>query len=69
MSELQDATKVAVADFAAENPGHVEHFTGFKSWLSDDDARVKIYVNHNGMNMEFNFLCFKQAGGIECHVQ
>lgn len=67
--ELQNVTKLAYDDFVVWQPDHVEHFTGYKSWLSGDDARVKVYVNHDGMNMEFNYICHKHEEGPECHRQ
>lgn len=67
--DLVDTTKIAIADFTAANPDHVAHFTGFKAWKSDEDARVKIYVDHDGHAMEFNFTCHKHDEGIECHAQ
>lgn len=68
-AELLEATKIAVDDFSTANPDHVEHFTGYKAWKSGEDAKVKIYVAHDGMNMEFNFTCHKHDDGTECHAQ
>ena len=67
--DLQTVTKLAFDDFTVAQPTHVVHFTGFKTWQSADDARVKIYVNHDGMAMEFNYLCHKHETGLECHRQ
>ena len=67
-TELLEATRIAVADFSADNPDHVEHFIGYKAWKSGEDARVKIYVDHDGMTMEFNFTCHKHDEGTECHA-
>lgn len=69
IDELQGATKIALENFKKENVGHVEHFTGYKSWLSGDDSKVKVYVNHDGMTMEFNYLCHKHDASTECHNQ
>ena len=66
---LQTLSKVAFTDFSIANADHVQHFTGFKSWQSGDDGRVKIYVNHDGMAMEFNYLCHFHDEGPECHLQ
>ena len=66
---LQTISKVAFTDFTAANPAHVQHFTGFKAWKSGDDGRVKIYVNHDGMAMEFSYLCHFYDEGPECHLQ
>jgi len=69
IDELHTATKKAVENFVRENPDHVSHFTGYKSWKSGEDAKVKVYVNHDGMTMEFNYLCHKHDDSIECHTQ
>jgi hypothetical protein len=69
MDELVEATKVALKGFKTDHPDHVEHFTGYKSWKSEDDSKVKVYVTHDGMSMDFNYLCHKHETGIECHVQ
>lgn len=66
---MQVVSKLAYTDFTVAQPAHVEHFTGFKTWQSGDDARVKIYVNHDGMAMEFNYLCHVHETGPECHRQ
>lgn len=69
IEELQQAEGIAVADFAKENAAHLEHLTGWKTWKSDDGAKVKIYINHGGMNMEYNYACQKQAdSSIACQV-
>lgn len=68
MDELVDATKIALKEFQTKEPGHVAHFSGYKSWLSGEDAKVKVYVNHEGMSMEYDFVCHKHPA-IECHVQ
>jgi hypothetical protein len=67
-AELIMATEKAVADFETENPDHAAHFTGFKSWKSGDDGKVKIYVDHNGHAMEFNYQCQKQDNELECQA-
>ena len=66
---IQAQTKLAYADFLVAQPLHAPHFFGFKSWLSGDDTRVKIYVLHNGMNMEFSYTCHVHEEGPECHRQ
>ena len=66
---LQELTKLSFADFSAAHPDHVAHFTGFKTWLTGEDGRVKLYVNHDGMPMEFNYLCHSHDGQLECHHQ
>lgn len=69
MEELQAATKLAGEDFAKNQAAHAEHFTGFKTWKSGDEARVKIYVTHQGSNMEFNYQCMKHGDELMCHAQ
>ena len=69
IDELQQATKIAVEAFQAANPAHVEHFVGFKSWKSGEEAKVKVYVSHDGMNMEYNYVCHKHESAMECHAQ
>lgn len=69
IAELLDATKTGVKAFETENPEHVPHFTGYKAWKSAEDAKLKVYVSHEGMSMEFNYLCHKHDTGIECHAQ
>lgn len=68
-AKMLDATKLAIDDFTAENPTHAEHLTGFKSWKSGHDARVRLYVTHDASTMEFNFTCHEHDEGIECHAQ
>ena len=69
VADVHVAGKSATDAFAAANPDHVAHFTGYKAWKSGEEAKVKIYVSHDGMNMEFNYLCHKHDDGIECHNQ
>jgi len=66
-AKLQEVTKLAVDEMTRTNPAHAEHVTGFKTWKSGDDARVKIYLNHEGMAMEENYLCHIHEEGPECH--
>ena len=68
IAEVLQASKLATDKFAAENPDHVEHFVGYKSWKTGEEAKVKVYVTHDGMNMEFNYNCHKHDDGIECHT-
>lgn len=63
--ELLDATKTAVEAFEANN-AHAEHFIGYKAWKTGADAKVKIYVDHGGMAMEFDYLCIKYEDATEC---
>ena len=66
---LQSISKIAFKEFSTANEDHVQHFTGYKVWKSGDDAKVKIYVTHDGMAMEFNYLCHIHEEGPECHKQ
>ncbi len=68
-AQLIEVTKLAVEDFEATNPDHAEHFVGYKSWKTGEDSKVKIYVTHGAMNMEFNYNCHNHDGELECHVQ
>lgn len=69
IDELQSAAAAALDDFKQNNSSHIPHFTGYKAWNSGDDAKVKVYVSHDGMNMEFNYLCMKHGAAVACHAQ
>ena len=69
IDEIHQAAKLATDAFQVANPDHAPHFNGYKVWPSGDDAKVKIYVNHEGMSMEFNYLCHKHDDALECHAQ
>jgi hypothetical protein len=70
IQEMQQLTGMAISEFSAENAGHVQHLTGWKTWRSGSDIKVKLYVTHDGMNMEFNYNCHKHGNGVlQCHVQ
>lgn len=69
IQEMHRASETAVADFLNHQPAHASHFTGYKTWRSKDEAKVKIYVSHHGMNMEFDYACQKSASGVECFAQ
>lgn len=69
VDETHKAAGVALETFSEENPDHVEHFTGYKVWKSGDDAKVKIYISHDGMNMEFTYTCMKHETAFACHTQ
>ena len=70
IADLEATTKLATDAFAAANPDHVQHFTGYKAWLSGEESKVKIYVNHDGMAMEFNYNCHRHEDNqLECHAQ
>lgn len=68
LDQLTLAAKSAVDDFKARNPGHLMHATGYKVWKSDEDAKVKIYVDHDGMPMEFDYACVS-APAVSCTAQ
>ncbi len=68
IAEINAVAKIATDKFAAENPDHVEHFVGYKVWKTGEESKVKVYVTHDGMNMEFNYNCHKHDDGdLECH--
>lgn len=67
-ADLISATEKSVADFETANPDHAPHFTGFKSWKTGEEGKVKIYVDHDGHAMEFNYLCHKHDNDLECHA-
>lgn len=67
--EMQTATQSAIFELKKTEPGHFPHITGFKTWASAEDAKVKLYISHDGMTMEFNYLCNKHPGTIDCHIQ
>ena len=67
-TELVQGTMVAMDVFKTENPDHMVHLSGFKTWKSGADAKVKFYVAHDGMNMEYNYLCLKHESQIHCSV-
>lgn len=67
-AQLLTATGIAITDFEAVNPDHAAHFTGFKSWKSGEEARVRIYVDHGGHAMEFNYSCLDHDDELECHA-
>jgi hypothetical protein len=70
IADLNAATKLATDNFQTAQPDHVAHFTGYKAWLSGEEAKVKIYVSHDGMNMEFNYNCHHHEDNeLECHAQ
>jgi len=65
-SELIQATTIAMEDFKTANPDHIAHLSGFKTWKSGVDAKIKFYVAHDGMTMEYNYLCSKHETQIHC---
>lgn len=67
-AELIQATTAAMEVFKAANPDHMVHMSGFKTWKSGSDAKVKFYVAHDAMSMEYNYLCLKQENQIHCTV-
>ena len=69
IAELVAANSLALKDFESKQASHVAHFNGYKAWKSGEDAKVKIYVLHDGMNMEFDYVCHKHLDAMECHAQ
>lgn len=67
--QLQEAAKIAIADFTTDHGDHADHLTGYKVWKSGDEARVKIYVGAGTSAMEFNYNCHNHDDGLECHAQ
>ncbi len=68
IAEVNGAAKLATDLFSTENPDHVEHFVGYKIWKATDQLKVKVYVDHDGMPMEFNYFCHHhEDGDLECH--
>ncbi len=65
-AELMQATQVSLKLFTDTTPDHVVHISGFKSWKSANDAKVKIYMTHDGMTMESNFHCTLNNGQVRC---
>lgn len=65
-ADLVQATQVALKIFSDASPGHVGHITGFKTWKSGADAKVKVYMTHDGMAMEMNYQCTGAGGQIRC---
>lgn len=70
IQEMQQLTGFAIDDFSKENADHVQHLSGWKTWRSGADIKVKLYVAHDGMNMEFNYNCHKHGNGkLQCHAE
>jgi hypothetical protein len=69
VNDIHEAAKLATTEFETKNAGHAAHFVGYKVWKSKDESKVKIYVNHGGTNMEFDYMCHKHGTDIECHAQ
>lgn len=65
--QLTEVTKIALDDFLKNNI-HKDHMYGFKTWKSGDDAKVKIYVKHDGMEMSFDYHCMEDTGKLVCHA-
>ena len=70
LQELQLVNGLAISEYARENSQHAQHITGWKTWKSGEGAKVKLYVAHDGMNMEHNYDCQKHGDGkLQCHAQ
>ncbi len=59
-TELLTLTKSALDDYSAQNPELVLKVTGFKVTTTGTDAKVLIYVDHDGMIMQGNYACIRQ---------
>lgn len=68
-AQLLDVTKLAVSYFETANPDQVENLVGYKAWKTGEESKVRIYVLHGTMNMEFNYNCQNHDGELDCHVQ
>lgn len=70
LQEMQEVEGLALNDFSRENGDHAQHLTGWKTWKSGEGVKVKIYITHDGMNMEQNYDCHKHGDGkLQCHAQ
>ena len=67
--ELLTITKQSFEDYAKANPEHAKHLSGFKTWISGEDGKVKIYIKHGTMLMEADYLCVRQSNSFECSGQ
>ena len=67
--QLLAVTKLALDDFAVRQVAHAEHLLGYTTWRVEGDAKVKVLVNHDGMSMNFLYLCHNHDGHLECHAQ
>ena len=68
IDELHVASQLATTSFVASHPSHSAHITGYKTWKTGLDAKVKIYVTHGTHAMEFDYLCEQYDGEIEWFV-
>ena len=68
-AQLLAVTKLALNDFNVRHADHAEHLLGYTTWKVEDDAKVKVLVNHDGMSMNFLYLCHNHDEGLECHAQ
>ncbi len=69
IDDLHLATRTACEEFQRIHADHVQHFTGYKSWFSGDDFKVKVYLTHDGMNMDYTYLCQKHDSSVHCLEQ
>lgn len=66
--KLMEATKASVDNLRATSPAHFPHLVGYRTYKSEDDAKTTIYVDHDGMPMEFEYLC-KDGAPVTCTLQ
>ncbi len=69
LDEMLTVTKLAIEDLSKTKPEHAPHIYGYKAWKSDEQVKVKVYVKHDEMTMDFSYLCEKHDEGLECHAQ
>lgn len=69
VDDLTKASTLSITLFKETSPDHFIHLNGFKVWKSGTEAKVKIYINHDGMTMENNYLCQKHDGDVHCTAQ
>ncbi len=58
--ELVSITRMAIEDYTTQNPELISKITGFKVTTTGQDGKVLIYVDHDGMIMQGNYLCVRQ---------
>lgn len=68
VDQLAEAAKASIDDFKTTNAEHVQHLTGYKVWKADEAANVKIYIDHDGMAMEFDYVC-QNGTAVSCVAQ
>lgn len=67
--QVLDAAKIAVDTFEIDRPADAARILGFKSWKSDDEAKVIIYVTSGSRTLQFKYNCHGHDNRFECHAQ